>query len=187
MSIAGSVSNAPLAAGEAHYGAFQLFTSNPRTWKNLDIKEEGALQFKKYLDKFDILPYAHIPYLCNLASANADVLKKSNEMLLNNLDNCMLLNIKYVVIHLGSHLGKGAEYGINNIVKSLTSALKKTRETSILLENTSGYTNSIGSSFEEIGTIIDGVGSDCLGLCFDTCHAFAAGYELRTREGALKI
>jgi len=187
MSIAGSVANAPLAAGEAHYRAFQIFTSNPRTWKNSNIEDEDATQFKRYSHRFDLVPYAHIPYLCNLASANTSVLKKSSGMLLNNLNNCMPLNIKYLVIHLGSHLGKGAERGIKNITESLKSALGQTKQTAILLENTSGYTNSVGSKFEEIGTIIDQVGSERLGLCFDTCHAFAAGYELRTGRGIEKV
>lgn len=183
LSIAGAVSNAAKEACSKSYGAFQIFTASSRSWVQKPINADDAEAFRDYTMECGSEPYAHIPYLCNPASSNLPVLKKSRAMLVRNLENCALLGVKGLVIHLGSHLGKGTAYGIETVVESVGEALDSVGGASILLENTSGYTNSIGSTFSEIAAIINGVGSPRLGLCLDTCHAFAAGYELRTPEG----
>ncbi len=183
LSIAGGVSNSAMEACSKHYGAFQLFTASSRSWEQKPIGKGDAETFRDYVAECGTEPYAHIPYLCNPASSNLPVLRKSRSMLVKNLENCAMLVVKSLVIHLGSHLGKGTDYGIATAVESIGRALDSVGGVGILLENTSGYTNSIGSKFGEIAEIIDGVGSRRLGLCLDTCHAFAAGYELRTPEG----
>jgi deoxyribonuclease-4 len=182
LSTAGSVANASRYAAAKGYGDFQLFTSNPRAWANTEFPAEDRREFIELNKTHRLTPFAHIPYLCNIASANAAVYKRSRAMLVDNLRNCMGLEIGYLVIHLGSHLGKGVEYGINNICDAILYALDRTDDVTILLENSSGYKNSVGSRFGEIGSIIDNVGSARLGVCFDTCHAFAAGYDLRTEQ-----
>jgi len=182
MSIAGSVANAPRAAAEMGYGDFQLFTSSSRAWANMRIPEKDRLEFIALNKKHSLTPFAHIPYLCNIASTNPQVYEKSKTMLVDNIKNCMSLEIGGLVIHLGSHLGKGANYGIENVCNALNYALDKTSKVEILLENTSGYTNSVGSKLEEIGRITDRLNNDRIGVCFDTCHAFAAGYDLRTKS-----
>jgi deoxyribonuclease-4 len=187
LSIAGSVANASRIAIENGYGDFQIFTSNPMAWANAAIPERSRHEFINLNNKHSITPFAHIPYLCNIASANDAVYAKSKAMLVDNLKNCMALEIKCLVIHLGSHLGKGVEYGTNRICDALSFALDRTSGVDILLENTSGYTNSIGSKLSEIGAIINRLDSDRLGVCFDTCHAFAAGYELRTEQSVTAL
>ncbi len=178
MSIAGSVDNAVLAAKANGYTAFQMFTASSRSWKQNRPKEGDAESFRGHTAEYDIVPYAHIPYLCNIASPRNEIYSKSKIMLKQNMDNCELLGIGHLVIHLGSHLGEGAKIGVSRICEALDKALDGDEGVSILLENTAGYTNSIGSTFEEIGDILDRVKSDRLGVCLDTCHAFAAGYAM---------
>ncbi|MCL4403513.1 deoxyribonuclease IV [Candidatus Marsarchaeota archaeon] len=178
MSIAGSVDNAVLAARAGGYTAFQMFTASSRSWKQKRPGEDDAERFSKHISEYDIVPYAHIPYLCNIASPRDEIYAKSKDMLAHNMSNCELLGIGELVIHLGSHLGKGLKFGAERICSALGEALDANKRVGILLENTSGYTNSIGSTFEEIGSIIDTVGSPRIGVCLDTCHAFAAGYAM---------
>ena len=183
MSIAGAVSNSAREAAESGYGAFQLFTASSRSWEQKAIGAADAEEFARCAKSCDTEPFAHIPYLCNLASANPEVLAKSRLMLVQNMRNCATLGIGSLVIHMGSHLGKGMEYGISSIIESLGQALDSVHGVRILLENTSGYTNSIGSTFSEISRVTDSFPSSRVGVCLDTCHAFAAGYELRTPAG----
>ena len=183
MSIAGAISNAARTAGESGYGAFQLFTASSRSWKQKQVGKADATEFVRYLKDYDTEPFAHIPYLCNFASANPEVLAKSREMLITNMRNCSELSIGNLVIHMGSHLGKGAEYGLGSITESLGMAFDAVHGVRILLENTSGYTNSIGSTFTEISKVTDEFEAGKVGICLDTCHAFAAGYDLRNADG----
>lgn len=183
MSVAGGVRNSALNAGEAGYGTFQIFTSSPRSWNQKTPEKEDAELFKKYVKEYGSVPNAHIPYLCNLASPKKDVLIKSKAMLKANIRNCNILGIRYLVLHLGSHLGEGMDFGISSIVDSLKEIVDSLDGLTLLLENTSGYTNNVGSKFEEIGRVIKGVGSRHVGMCLDTCHMFAAGYDIRTEKG----
>jgi deoxyribonuclease-4 len=186
MSIAGSVANAPLSAGMHGYKAFQLFTSSSRSWEGRELEPKEVSEFSSYLKSYDLVPFAHIPYLCNPASANPEVHKKSIDMLVENLHRCMELGIGGIVVHMGSHLGEGFDKGLENTRKALSFALDHSNGVSILLENSAGYRNSMGSKFDEIGAVIDTIGSDRLGVCLDTCHAFAAGYDIRTEAAVDK-
>ncbi|MDE1856660.1 MAG: deoxyribonuclease IV [Candidatus Micrarchaeota archaeon] len=183
VSIAGSVANAPRAAVAEGYGAFQIFTTSSRSWKNSELDDDEVGEFRRIVDDSEIVPFAHIPYLCNPSSTNPEMHRKSVGMLINNLNNCHTLGIGALVIHLGSHLGKGPAAGEERLLAALNHALESTESVRILLENTSGYKNSMGSKFEDIGRFADTVGSDRIGVCFDTCHAFAAGYDLRDGKG----
>lgn len=182
LSIGGAISNSAKEAAQSSYNAFQIFTTSSRSWKNSIIREEDSKEFIKCNANYGNLPYAHIPYLCNIASANEEVYQKSKQMLVDNMNNCTMLGIDGLVIHLGSHLGKGVEYGTDRICSALTYALELNKSITILLENGSGYTNSVGSKFEEIGKITDTLSDKRIGVCFDTCHGFAAGYDMRTEE-----
>jgi deoxyribonuclease-4 len=182
LSIAGSVANAPKEAKQKKYGAFQIFTTSSRSWRNSEITEFDRKDFVGLTRSNRIAPFAHIPYLCNPASTNGDVYRKSRIMLIDNLQNCKALGIDSLVIHTGSHLGAGSKVGIENVCETISSALEATEDVSILLENGSGYRNSVGSKFSELGEIIESVDSDRIGVCLDTCHAFAAGYDLRSDE-----
>ncbi len=183
LSISGGVSNSAVEADRMGYGAFQIFTSSSRTWKQRLPDKSDAKSFSDRIRSRGIVPFAHIPYLCNLASPNRDVLGKSVIMLRDNIESCNMLGIRYLVLHLGSHLGEGSNTGIKNIADSINSVRDSLGELTLLFENTSGYKNSVGSTFTEIGRVIEESGSEGIGICLDTCHAFAAGYDIRDRDG----
>jgi deoxyribonuclease-4 len=123
--------------------------------------------------------------LPNLASPKPDIYEKSVDTLTAELGRCDRLKIPYLVTHLGHHLGDGIAGGRMRVIKAITTALEGTgNEVILLLENTAGEKNSVGSSFEHIRAIMDELAfPGRIGVCFDTCHAFAAGYELRTEAG----
>lgn len=187
MSISEGIENSAIRAGEDGYTALQIFTASSRSWKQKSPDSENVVLFSRNVKKYDLLPFAHIPYLCNLASPNTDVLEKSIIMLNDNIRNCNALGIKYLVLHLGSHLGKGSDIGINNIIESVNKVVDSLGDVTLLLENTSGYKNSIGSKFDEIGKVMDGIKTKNVGVCLDTCHAFAAGYDIRKKSFVDKL
>jgi deoxyribonuclease-4 len=131
------------------------------------------------------MPVDHIPYLPNLASPKPEIYEKSVETLTAELGRCSRLKIPYLVTHLGHHLGDGMAGGRMRVVKAISTALAAAdNPVMLLLENTAGEKNSVGSSFEHLRAIMDELAfPGRIGVCFDTCHAFAAGYELRTDEG----
>ena len=186
MSISGSIDQSVDRAKDLGCTTFQIFTGNPRGW---DINTLNDDITKLFIEKIKKNNYnkivTHMPYLPNLATSNDIIFNKSVKTLKNELIKCDKLAIPYLVTHLGSHLGKGIEVGIENVTKALRIALEEVdNNVKILLENMAGTKNSVGSKFENIIKIIDGVDNqDKLGVCFDTCHAFAAGYELRNLEG----
>ena len=190
VSISGSIDMAVNNAVERECTAFQIFTRNPRSWFAKDLELNEAKKFKEKLkeSKIDRMAIcAHMPYLPNLSSPEDDGYQKSIKSMTKEIERCDKLGIPYLVTHLGSHKGSGEENGI----KRLTDALNKVAETKadviILLENTAGQKNSVGSDFEQLAEIF----SKCkpakkFGICLDTCHAFVAGYDLRTKDTAKK-
>ena len=191
VSISGSIDMAIDNAVNRECSAFQIFTRNPRSWFAKDLTSEEAKKFREKLGVSDINRMAicaHMPYLPNLSSPEDDGYQKSIKSMIKEVERCDKLGIPYLVTHLGSHKGSGEEKGI----KRLTNALNKVAETKadvmILLENTAGQKNSVGSDFKQLAEIF----SKCkpakkFGICLDTCHAFVAGYDLRTRDAAKKI
>ena len=187
VSIAGSIDKAVDNAIELKCSAFQIFTRNPRTWTFKDLLTEDIQSFKKKLITSKIDQYAtcaHMPYLPNLSSPKKDIYKKSLDTFVNEVKRCGLLDLSYLVIHLGSHLGEGTEVGIKNLVNACNIVVEKVNNNvTILLENTAGTKNSIGSRFEELKQILEQLESrKRFGICLDTCHAFAAGYDLRDKD-----
>lgn len=181
VSVAKSIDLAFDRAREMTCTAMQVFVSNPRGWEIKKIPEEDEKKFIEKSKTFDIDPVAaHMPYLPNLGSTEQATYKKSIETLDKTISVCSELGIKYLVTHLGSHLGKGRDIGIKNVIAAVNQAsgLNKVR---LLLENTAGHTNSIGSTIDELVEIYDGV-SGKVGFCLDTCHLFAAGYDIRQPE-----
>ncbi len=184
VSISGSIDRSVDRAKELGCTTFQIFTRSPRSWASREIKQSEAEIFRAKLSSSGIEPvYAHMPYLINLAGTDATTYRRSISSLREELRRCRLLQIPYIVTHLGSHLGSGQRRGRRRVVKALRTVLKDSDETMILLENSSGSGNQVGSHLEEIRGIFDDVNSQGIGFCFDTCHAFAAGYELRTSDG----
>ena len=188
VSIAGSIDLSIDRARSLDLNTFQIFTRNPRGWKYSDLKESDILTFKNKITSENISAViCHMPYLPNLSSPKEDVHDLSIKTLSSELDRCNKLGIKYVVTHIGSHLGTGLEKGLERVVKACNIALSNTsNETMIILENTAGTKNNVGSKFEELKYIFDNVKDNSrIGFCFDTCHAFAAGYDLSSRKSAL--
>ncbi len=181
LSISGDICNAPMGAAASGYSALQLFVSSTRSWKSTKISGDAARRFKAASK--GIALFAHIPYLCNPSSPNLDVRDKSKSMMLDNMKSCAILGVPHLVIHIGSHLGKGVQYGIGNTAQMVRSVIDTTEGVEILLENSAGYKNSVGSRFDEIGSILNAIDSKRAGVCLDTCHAFAAGNDMRSEEG----
>jgi len=185
ISIAGSLDRAVDRAKSAGCDVFQMFSRSPRGWGFAPLSEEVRASFIAKILSTGIIPVDHMPYLPNLASPKPDIYGKSISALSAELDRCELLGIPYLVTHLGHHLGDGIAGGRSRVIGAINAALENSdNNVVLLLENTAGEKNSVGSSFEHIRGIMDGVDKDDrIGVCLDTCHAFAAGYELRTETG----
>ena len=185
VSIAGSVDKAIDRAVDLGCNVFQVFTRSPRMWKYREFKEDEVKAFKHKRLETGIDPvFSHMPYLPNLSSSRDEMYDKSVATLGIEVDRCIQLGIPYIVTHLGSHLGFGLEAGLKQIIGAIDRATEgKPQHPVILLENTSGKTNEVGSTFGEINRIIEGVDTDRIGVCFDTCHAFARGYDLTSKRG----
>jgi deoxyribonuclease-4 len=182
VSIANGIDLAVDRAKDKKCDTFQIFTSNPRSWKSKSLQINEIIKFTEKLHESRMEPvFSHIPYLPNFSSSNISIYKKSVRTLIGELNRCNKLGILYIVIHLGSHLGKGRTFGLKKITDAITTAFSSSNgKATLLLENTAGTKNSMGGSFKEIQEIIDKISDkNRLGICFDTCHAFAAGYDLR--------
>ncbi len=186
VSISGSIANSVDNATKRECSAFQIFTRNPRGWKAKDLTDKDAGDFKEKLQASKISKNAvcaHMPYLPNLSSPNTDSFKKSVDTLVGEVKRCGKLGIPFLVTHLGSHLGTGEENGMKRLIKALMKGAEVKNDVTILLENTAGQKNSVGSDFEQLGSIFFSLKpANRFGICIDTCHAFAAGYDLRSEK-----
>ena len=164
---------------------FQIFTRNPRTWrfKPLEKDQTEAFRDKRKRSGFRLL-VDHMPYLPNLASPEKATMKRSRLCLGEEVQRCDALGIDYLVTHVGSHLGRGTMLGVKNVSDAVNHALASSDgETIILLENMAGQKNSVGSRFEELRLILDRVKMrKRVGVCLDSCHAFASGFDLSGPE-----
>ncbi len=182
ISIAGSFDLAFDRAKAMGCTDMQIFPSNPRSWamKKLDCEEVEAFRMKA--KHFDIRPVlAHMPYLPNLASPDPVVYEKSVNALHDVAMRCKALGIRHIVAHLGSHKGSGVGKGLERIAKALDGSADSLEGLVLLFENEANQKNSIGSRLEELDRLKKMVGIEC-GFCIDTCHIFAAGYDIRKEE-----
>jgi deoxyribonuclease-4 len=186
VSIYGSIDQSFDRATHLGCTAFQIFTKNPRTWKskNLTPIEIKAFRRKQRSSGISFIA-SHMSYLPNLASPDQTIYKKSIKALIEETIRCNELGIKYLVIHPGSHLKIGTQNGKNRLVQALSIVIEESGPM-ILIENSSGAGDQIGSKFGDISDIINEISSKRLGFCLDTCHAFAAGYDLATIQGLKK-
>jgi deoxyribonuclease IV len=187
VSITGSIDLAVDRAVESDCTAFQMFTRNPRGWQFKPLREEEAANFVSKRKKAGFAKVVvHMPYLPNLASPLKPLAKKSRESLATEVGRCGQLGVDYMVAHIGSHMGKGSMTGVRMVVEACNEALDANPKsgTMVLIENMAGQKNSVGARFEELRMILDGVGKkDRIGVCLDTCHAFAAGFDLSSKAG----
>jgi len=191
VSISGSIANAITNASERECSAFQVFTSNPRGWHAKDLTDDDATNYKNNLSQSNIdrvATVAHMPYLPNLSSPEISVYEKSIHTMIREVERCDKLGIPYLVTHLGSHKGTGEDKGIQRLVGALTEVAKTNKDVTILLENTAGQKNSVGSDFTQLAEIFFGLKpASRFGICIDTCHAFAAGYDLRNEKNVKDV
>lgn len=189
VSIAGGISNSVNNAKKLGCTAFQIFSRNPRGWaaKPLPRDEVDSFKIRLYasgIEKTSVV--VHMPYLANLSGPPGELYERSVKTLKEEMQRCNLLGISYLVIHLGSHMGTGSNSGIDQLVNALTAASaysKSENEVVVLLENNVGQKNSIGGTLEELRLILDRLDSSKqFGVCIDTCHLYASGYDLRTKE-----
>jgi len=184
VSISGSLDLAVDRALEMGCTTFQIFTRNPRGWAFKPLDPEQAQLFREKRSKAGYEKVvAHMPYLPNLAASLKPYQKKSRASLTAELGRCELLGVDYVVAHIGSHMGKGTMEGVKNVIGACNEALTANPgKTTLLVETMAGQNHSVGSRFEELRLILDGVKeSERMGVCFDTCHVFAAGFDLSSK------
>lgn len=188
VSASGGVEFAPINAAEIGANAFALFTRNQRQWVAKPLTKESISLFKSNCEKYEfsadnILP--HDSYLINLGHHEQGSLEKSREAFLDEMVRCEQLGLKLLNFHPGSHLNElSEEQCMNTIADSINWALSKTKNVIAVIENTAGQGTNIGHRFDHLAYIIDRVEDKSrVGVCIDSCHTFAAGYELRTKEG----
>lgn len=184
-SISGGVHCALERARELGCTTMQIFSHNPRQWFAGAIQEEHARQFRELRERYDVNPvFVHTSYLINLAAMNSDVLEKSIALLIQEMDLADSLGAEYVVLHTGSASQDTAENARRRAVGALRQVARvKTWQAKLLLENTAGERGDISSRIADIAGMIDAVESPLIGgICLDSCHAFAAGYDLGSKR-----
>jgi deoxyribonuclease-4 len=182
MSISGGYFRAVELAAEAGCDCVQIFTKNNNQWRAKPITDDDARKFRDALKEHKIVhPLSHASYLINLASPDRELRTKSVDAMVVELQRASHLGIPFVVVHPGSHTTSSEEQGLATMIKSLDKVIDRTLElkTITLLENTAGQGSNLGWKFEHLGIMLKGVREPGrLGVCIDTCHAFAAGYPL---------
>jgi len=187
VSAGGGVRNAPLNAAKIGAKAFALFTKNQRQWRSPPLNEKEIEEFKKNCREQNfsaehILP--HDSYLINLGSPEKESLKKSRLAFIDEMKRCGQLGLKYLNFHPGSHKKQTDEETCLNVVaESINMALDKVKGVTAVIENTAGQGGSVAYRFDHLAYLIDQVeDKNRMGVCLDTCHTFASGYDIRTRK-----
>lgn len=188
ISASGGVQNAPENAKAIGAKAFALFTKNQRQWFAEPLSLASIDLFKKRCEEYDYKPFQILPhdsYLINLGSPEDESLNKSRSSFIEEMRRCELLGLDRLNFHPGSHLKKiTIEECLLRIAESINIALEKTTGVTAVIENTAGQGTNLGYTFEQIKTVIDNVDDkQRVGVCIDTCHAYSAGYEIKTLEG----
>ncbi len=188
VSVASGVGNAPVKADEIGAKAFALFTRQPQRWKSAPLKEADIELFKRNCEKSGFSPdhiLPHDSYLINLGAPDPEKLDKSRNAFTDELHRAAQLGLTMVNFHPGSHLNEiDTNACLDLIAESINISLGLTSGVKAVIENTAGQGSNLGYSFEQIAHIIERVDDKSrIGVCIDTCHAFAAGYDLSTEEG----
>lgn len=170
-----SASNASIANGA---NSMMIYLGAPQSTRRVDIEKYKLEEYKELKNKIDIENIVvHAPYIVN--PANLEKAPFAVEFLTKEIERMNYLGIKYLVLHPGAHTKWTREQGIERLVKSLKELLAKTKNVVILLETMAGKGTELGTTFEELKDIIDAVDSDRMGICFDTCHVWDAGYDIK--------
>lgn len=186
MSIAGGIAKALLRGYQIGCDTIQIFTKNNNQWRAKPLTDREIETYHQYRVTTGLWPVlAHDGYLINVASPHGDVFRKSREALRIEVERAAALEIPYLVMHPGAHVGAGEAEGIKRVVDALDLIFDRTKgfPVVICLETTAGQGSSLGYRFEHLAAIRDGVTRrERIGICIDTCHIFAAGYEIRRRK-----
>ena len=187
VSSSGGVFNAPLNAQKIGAKAFALFTKNQRQWKAKPLDEKTVEKFKENLQKVGISPKHILPhdsYLINLGHPEKEKREKSLNAFIDEVKRCELLGLDKLNFHPGSHLGKiSEEECLNLIAESMNKTLEVTENVTLVIETTAGQGSNLGYKFEHLAYLIDkSIDKKRVGVCIDTCHIFAAGYDIRDKE-----
>lgn len=185
VSVSGGVEKAVERQEDIGGNCGQIFAGSPRGWKVAEYDLEEAEKFQELMNEKNQKPYViHSTYLVNLATPKDGLFQKSLDCLQAELDAASTLGARYVVFHPGAHTGSGRENGIERISEGIDE-LEIPQDVTLLLENTAGKGTTLGKSFGELRQMIEltDAPDDDIGVCIDTCHAHAAGYELREEEG----
>ena len=188
VSASGGVENAPVNAHAIGAKAFALFTKNQRQWQSPPLSQKNIQQFKENCAKYGFAPEHILPhdsYLINLGHPQEEGLVKSRTAFLDEMQRCEQLGLKLLNFHPGSHLKEiSLDECLSRIAQSINLALEKTEGVTAVIENTAGQGSNVGFQFEHLAAIIDQVEDKSrVGVCIDSCHAFAGGYDLSTAEG----
>lgn len=184
MSISGGLHLAFGRATAAGCTALQIFTKNANQWAGKAIAAADAAAFQEAWSQSTIGPVvAHDTYLINLASPDEEKWAKSKAAFLDELQRCHLLGVPELVMHPGAHLGSGVDAGIARICAAFREIFAEAPPVTVLLETTAGQGSYLGATFEELAAILEGVPQGRFGICLDTCHVFAAGYDFSSAEG----
>ena len=188
VSASGGIENAPVNANEIKAKAFAIFTKNQKQWKSSPLTEKSITAFKENCARFGYLPEYIMPhdgYLINPGSPDKEMLGKSREALLDEMKRCEQLGLKMLNFHPGAHLNKMSEEDCMKVIaESINEVLSYSSGVIAVIENTAGQGSAIGYKFEHLRYIIDLVDDKSrVGVCFDTCHGFAAGYDIKSEEG----
>lgn len=188
VSASGGVENAPLNAQRIGATAFALFTKNQQQWNAAPLSEKSISLFKERCNEYGYTPDVILPhdsYLINLGSPNEEGLEKSRNAFFDEMKRCEQLGLKLLNFHPGSTLKLiSVDECLRLISESINMALEKTQGVTAVIENTAGQGSNVGFAFEHLAAIIDGVEDKSrVGVCIDTCHAVAAGYDITTKEG----
>ena len=186
VSIAGNICEAIDHAKELGCNTFQIFSRNPRMWEQKNATPEHIEQFRKKLKRSKISPvFIHVPYLTNLASPERNVYQNSIQRYIEYIRETESMNVKYLVTHMGSHKKSGEAKGLGRLAHAINIIFERTKEQKVvlLLENTAGSGSWLGYKFAHHQTVIDGIGDKSrIGVCMDTCHAYSAGYDIRSEK-----
>ena len=188
VSASGGVQNAPLNAESIGAKAFALFTKNQRQWFSNPLTKASIKEFRNNCEKQDFKPFQILPhdsYLINLGHPESEPLEKSRNSFLDEMQRCELLGLDRLNFHPGSHLNSiSIEECLKRIAGSINMVLDKTKGVTAVIENTAGQGTNLGHTFEQLRVIIDNVEDKSrVGVCIDTCHAFTAGYDVKSPEG----
>ena len=192
VSAAGGVENAPENAHKLGATAFAVFTKNQRQWSAKPLTEDSIAAFKANCKKYNYQPHQILPhdsYLINLGHPEKEPLQKSRDAFLDEIQRCEQLGLDRLNFHPGSHLKKITEKKcLSTIAESINLALEKTKGVIAVIENTAGQGTNMGFSFYHLKSIIEQVEDKSrVGVCIDTCHAFSAGYDFKTKAGFEKV